>query len=72
MVRCSQLHRPFMLSQHPVKIVFPKYFTYVAYLSRVNVQPASHWGDRPRRLFIRPGIVADLLSLEGSSRRILR
>ena len=41
-VRMLHTHIPVMLLFHPVKSFFPSNFTLMAYLSRVNMKPASH------------------------------
>ena len=70
--RSLNIHRPVMMSFHLVKIVFPPYYTYAAYLSRVSVHPASHRRAKLRILFIRLVSVTDALALEGSLYRKIR
>ena len=56
--RRLNIHIPVILSRHPVKIFFPSYYTFQAYLSIVTVKPVSHKEASTRRLFVSPGSVA--------------
>ena len=68
----SYLHRPVIMSRHPLKIVFPSYCTYMECFSSVTVHSASRRGTRLRRLFIILGSVESFLALAYSLRIILR